>query len=52
LELDTRGVCGYYNEGSTDLLVKQVDSRLNFKRNYDKLRPHSDYCEEMIIIDG
>lgn len=52
LELDTRGVCGYYNEGSTDLLVKQVDSRLSFKRNYDKLRPHSDYCEEMIIIDG
>jgi tRNA(Arg) A34 adenosine deaminase TadA len=51
LELDTRHVCSYYNEGSTDSLVKQVDPRLSFRRNYEKLRPYSDYCEEMIILE-
>lgn len=51
LELDTRFVCGCYNEGSTDMLVKQVDSRLSFKRNYGSLRPYAAYCEEMIVFD-
>mgnify|MGYP000902522275 FL=1 len=48
LGLDTRFVCKRYNEQSTDLLVKQVDPHLEFARNYEKLRPHADYCEEMI----
>lgn len=48
LRLDTRFVCKRYNEQSTDMLVKQVDPHLEFCRNYEQLRPYTDYCEEMI----
>lgn len=51
LEYDTRSICKYYNENSTDSLVKQVDKRLKFCRNYEKLRPYSEYCEEMIFFE-
>lgn len=50
LGLDTRDVCGKMNENSTDTLLKQLDSRLRFSRNYDRLRPYADYCEETICI--
>jgi hypothetical protein len=50
LGLDTRHVCRKLNENATNILVKQIDTRLNFSRNYDKLRPYSEYCEEMINI--
>ena len=48
LKLDTRRVCRLYNEGSTRALVQQVDPNLTFSRNYEKLRPYTDYCEEVI----
>ncbi len=48
LGLDTRRVCRLYTEGSTDALVKQVDPALKFSRNYEKIRPYSEYCEEII----
>jgi tRNA(adenine34) deaminase len=51
LDLDTKYICKKYNENSTDTLIKQIDSRLRFSRNYDKLRPYSDYCEEMIYLE-
>jgi tRNA(Arg) A34 adenosine deaminase TadA len=51
LGLDTRHVCRRYNEDSTDTLIKQIDKRLKFTRNYEKLRPHTDYCEEMITLE-
>lgn len=50
LELDTRYICKKMNEVSTDTLIKQIDGRLQFTRNYDKLRPNTEYCEEMISI--
>lgn len=49
LNLDTRYICKLYNEKSTDSLIKQIDSKLRFERNYERVRPHSEYCEEMII---
>jgi hypothetical protein len=52
LDLDTRKICKPYNENSTDTLIKQYDKSLTFSRNYDKLRPYTDYCEEMITITG
>lgn len=52
LGLDTRYVCKEINENSTDTLLKQIDRRLNFSRNYVKLRPYTEYCEEMISISG
>lgn len=48
LGLDTRKVCQLYNEGSTCELIKQMDSRIEFTRNYEKLRPYCEYCEEII----
>ncbi len=48
LGLDTRRVCRLYNEGATNQLVRQVDPRLRFGRNYELIRPYSGYCEERI----
>jgi len=39
------------NENATDLLIKQIDPRLKFSRNYSRLRPYEEYCEEMISIE-
>ena len=50
LGLDTRKVCRLYNERSTDALVRQVDSRLRFSRNYERIRPYADFCEESISL--
>jgi tRNA(adenine34) deaminase len=50
LRLDTRYICKRLNEASTDILLKQIDGWLSFSRNYEKLRPYAEYCEEMISI--
>jgi tRNA(adenine34) deaminase len=49
LDLDTRMICKEVNEKPTDALVKQLSDRLEFARNYEKLRPYCDYCEEMVL---
>lgn len=51
LGLDTRHVCKHLNEDSTNRLVRCIDPRLRFSRNYEKLRPYAPYCEEMITIE-
>jgi hypothetical protein len=48
LGLDTGHVCRLCNEDATDQLVKQVDPELRFRRNYQRIRPHTDFCEERI----
>ena len=50
LRLDTRRVCRLSNEGATNALVRMVDARLSFSRNYETLRPYGDCCEEMIDL--
>lgn len=50
LNYDTRHICKRYNENSTDILIKQINTRLEFNRNYEMLRPYSEYCEEMIVL--
>ena len=52
LGLDTRAVCALYNSKSPDSLVKEIDPRLEFSRNYEKLRPLFPYCEERITLRG
>ncbi len=53
LRMDTRQVCKLYNEGATEALLQQIDERLSFTRNYEKLRPSTDYCEEIVRLrDG
>ncbi|CAB1055925.1 hypothetical protein D1BOALGB6SA_659 [Olavius sp. associated proteobacterium Delta 1] len=51
LGLDSRFVCRHLTEAPTTDLLRQVHPKLRFSRNYDKLRPRSNYCEEMIILD-
>jgi len=51
LDLDTRIICKEVNEKPTDALIKQLSGKLEFRRNYDKLRPHCDYCEEMVLLN-
>ncbi len=48
LGLDTRWVCRLYNEDATEQLIRQIDPGLRFSRNYELIRPYSDYCEERI----
>ena len=50
LQLDTRRVCRLSNEGATNSLLRQFDQRLSFSRNYERLRPYSEYCEEIISL--
>lgn len=50
LGLDTRYVCKRLNENATELLLQQIDPHLRFSRNYEKLRPYSEYCEETITF--
>jgi tRNA(adenine34) deaminase len=46
--IDTRNVCRRLFERPMDALVRMVDPRLRFSRNYEQIRPHSPYCEETI----
>ena len=48
LNLDTRSICKAYNENATETLIKQISPSLRFSRNYESLRPNSEYCEEII----
>jgi tRNA(adenine34) deaminase len=52
LGYDTGYICRNYNENSTDTLIKQINKQLKFGRNYNKLRPSSEYCEEMIFLEN
>jgi hypothetical protein len=52
LGLDTKKVCKKVFEIPTDQLVKKINTKLKFSRNYCKIRPYTDYCEESIeLID-
>ncbi len=48
LQVDTKRICRLSNEGSADRLVREVHPKLRFSRNYKKIRPYSEYCEEFI----
>ena len=50
LGLDTKKVCKKVFEIPTDQLVKKINSKLKFSRNYSKIRPYTDYCEESIEL--
>ena len=52
LNLDTRFVCRHLTEYPTNELIRQINPKLCFSRNYDKIRPHSTYCEEMISFEN
>ena len=49
--MDDLSPCMHLTEEPTTDLLCQIHPKLRFARNYDKLRPHTPYCEEMIILD-
>jgi hypothetical protein len=49
LGLDTRQVCRAVYEKSTQIFLSQLDPQLRFLRSYKEIRPHSNYCREMIV---
>ena len=51
LGLDTRFICKHLTEKPTTDLIRQIHPKLRFTRNYEKLRPYSEYCEEMITLE-
>jgi len=50
LRLDTRDICKAVFEKPTEELIKKINPRLKFTRNYSKIRPFVDYCEEIIEL--
>jgi len=51
LDLDTREVCKEIYERPTEDLIRRLNPKLRFTRNYECIRPYSDYCEEIIILE-
>jgi len=50
LVLDTREVCNKGYHKSVQIFLSGIDPRLRFERNYETLRPHSPYCEEVFSM--
>ncbi len=48
--LDTREVCKKAYHHPVQVFLSRIEPRLRFDRNYDALRPHTTYCEEMITL--
>jgi hypothetical protein len=51
LGLDTREVCKKAYHEPAQVFLSRIDPRLRFERNYDALRPHAAYCEEIIGLE-
>ena len=51
LNIDTRLVCRCLTENPTTELLRQLHPKLRFYRNYEKLRPYTEFCEEMIVLE-
>ncbi len=51
LGLDTRVICRRVYHRPVQVLLARIDPRLRFERDYDALRPHAAYCEEIITLD-
>jgi hypothetical protein len=49
--LDTKEVCRKAYHQPAQVFLSHIDPRLRFDRNYDHLRPHGEYCEEMITLE-
>jgi len=51
LGLDTREVCQKAYHKPVQVLFSRIHPALRFQRNYDALRPHTPYCEEIITLE-
>jgi len=50
LGLDSKIVCKYATEMPVQALLDLINPKLRFSRNYEKIRPHTEYCEETIKL--
>ncbi len=51
LGLDTREVCKKAYEKPVQEFLKHIHPKLRFDRDYEKIRPHAPYCEEIIELE-
>ncbi len=51
LGLDTREICRKAYHKPVQEFLARINPKLKFKRNYDCLRPHTAYCEEIIVLE-
>jgi len=49
--LDTRIVCKKAYHRPVQIFLSRIHSKLRFERNYDRIRPYSPYCEEIISLE-
>jgi len=49
LGIDTREACREAEEKPVQELISRINPNLKFSRNYEKIRPYEQYCEEMIV---
>jgi hypothetical protein len=50
LGLDTREICQKAYHKPVQAFLSKIDPKLRFERNYEALRPHTAYCEEIITL--
>lgn len=48
LKIDTRTSCKIVSEPVCKYVLHKLNPRLVFERNYDRIRPYGESCEEMI----
>ena len=48
---DTRKVCKLGEETSVQLMIEKINPKLRYTRNYERIRPHTDFCEEIIYLE-
>jgi hypothetical protein len=51
MEIDTRKVCRLGEETSVQIMIEKINPRLHFTRNYERIRPYTDFCEEIIYLE-
>ena len=50
LGLSTREICQKVYHQPVQAMLSKIDPRLTFERNCMALRPHTPYCEEIIVL--
>jgi hypothetical protein len=51
LGLDTREICRKVYHQPVQEFLSQIHPKLRFERNYERLRPYTAYCEEIIVLE-
>lgn len=51
LGLDTREICQKAYQKPVQEFLQQIHPKLRFDRNYENIRPHAAYCEEIILLE-